>query len=226
MRDVAMRLAEDRLARGDAIVIGSDDLLPILGPPKHRPELMGRSPTRGVVTGLGWTPAGGRLLFVEATTTAGEGRLRLTGSLGSVMKESGQAALTLVRAGAKRFGIAEDFMRDKDVHVHLPAGGVPKDGPSAGIAVTVALVSALTGRVVRHDVAMTGEVTLRGHVLPVGGIREKVLAAHRAGIRDVVLPEGNRKDEPDIPVSARADLRLHFVSRIDDVLTLVLLDAA
>jgi ATP-dependent Lon protease len=197
----------------------------ILGPPRYREELMGTGPRVGVCTGLGWTPTGGRLLFVEVSTTLGTGQLRLTGRLGAVMKESAQAALSLIRSQALRFGIARIDFDKLDVHVHLPSGAIPKDGPSAGIAVTTALLSALTGHSVRHDIAMTGEVTLLGYVLPIGGVREKVLAAHRAGIRDVILPNRNRKDEPDIPAAALADLRLHFVGHIDEVLALAVVES-
>jgi ATP-dependent Lon protease len=194
----------------------------ILGPPRYREELMAPGPRVGVCTGLGWTPTGGRLLFVEVTIVAGTGKLRLTGRLGDVMKESAQAALSLIRSQADRLGVGHVVFDKRDVHVHLPSGAVPKDGPSAGIALTTALLSALSGRPVRHDIAMTGEVTLRGHVLAVGGVREKVLAAHRAGITDVILPTRNRKDEPEIPAAALADLRLHFVSHVDEVLALAL----
>ena len=197
----------------------------MLGPPKYFEELADKVPQIGVVTGLGWTPTGGRLLFVEVTSTWGKGKLRLTGRLGDVMKESAQAALSHVRSSSERHGVAVDFMESHDLHVHLPAAAIPKDGPSAGVALITGYVSAMTGHPVRHDIAMTGEVTLRGQVLPVGGIREKVLAAHRAGIRDVILPERNRKDEPEIPEQARADLRLHYVSTVDEVIALVLMDA-
>jgi ATP-dependent Lon protease len=221
LRDVAMRVAEGAPppARLDAARLEE-----VLGPPRYHEELADKEPAVGVVTGLGWTRTGGRLLFVESTITPGEGRLRLTGNVGDVMRESGQAALSLVRAEADRFGIDPAKMRTRDVHLHLPAGGIPKDGPSAGIALTTSVVSAFSHRPVRCDVAMTGEVTLRGHVLPVGGIREKLLAAHRAGIREVILPSRNRKDEPDIPEGARADLTLHYVNDIAQVLDLVLLD--
>src|SRR5690606_38861100 len=152
------------------------------------------------------------------------GTLRLTGCLGEVMKESAQTALSLVRSHAHRYGLDPNFLGTHDVHVHVPAGEVPKDGPSAGITVTTALVSVLTGRPARTDIAMTGEVTLRGRVLPIGGVREKVLAAHRAGIRHVILPRRNAKDEPDIPAAVRADLQLHYVEHVDDVLSLCLLE--
>ncbi|EDM76980.1 predicted ATP-dependent protease [Plesiocystis pacifica SIR-1] len=223
LRDVAMQRAEtpaSELVTPQRITV--EDLLRVLGPPRYREELMGRGPRVGVATGLGWTATGGRLLFVEVTTTAGKGKLRMTGRLGEVMKESAQAALSLVKSDARRFGLDIDDLDRRDIHIHLPSGAVPKDGPSAGITLVTALVSTLGGYAVRHDLAMTGEVTLRGHVLAVGGIREKVLAAHRAGIRDVILPARNRKDEPEIPEAARADLRLHFVGHIDEVLELTL----
>ncbi|MBL4689767.1 MAG: endopeptidase La, partial [Nannocystaceae bacterium] len=183
------------------------------------------APAVGVVTGLGWTPTGGRLLFVEARVTPGDGKLRLTGRLGEVMKESGQAALSLVRSLAADFGIDPEFLAKSDVHLHVPAGGVPKDGPSAGVTLTTALLSILTGRKVRHDLAMTGEITLHGKVLPIGGVREKVLAAQRAGITDVILPKRNAKDEPDIPPRVREQVKLHYVSTIEEVLSLALLEA-
>ncbi len=159
----------------------------------------------------------------------GTGQIRLTGKLGDVMKESAQAALSFVRSRGAEFGVSPAYLagllKDHDLHLHFPAGAVPKDGPSAGIAVTTALISLFTDRPARADVAMTGEITLRGQVLPIGGVREKVLAAHRAGIRDVILPERNRKDEPEIPAAARADLRLHFVKHIREVIPIVLLPA-
>lgn len=219
LRDSAMAIAEGRAA---ARTLAPEDLTPILGPPKFFDEVIDGSPTLGVVTGLGWTPTGGRLLFVEARLTPGDGRIRLTGRLGDVMKESGQTALSLVRSMADRFGVDARFLEQSDVHVHVPAGAVPKDGPSAGVTVTTALISVLTGRKVRADVAMTGEITLRGRVLPIGGVREKVLAAHRAGIRHVVLPKRNAKDEPDIPDRVRNDLTLHYAGSIDEVLTVAL----
>jgi len=223
LRDVAMQKAESRGGFDDPVHIGVADLARVLGPPRYSEELMDVGPRVGVCTGLGWTPTGGRLLFVEVSTVVGKGQLRLTGSLGDVMKESAQAALSLIRSQAAHFGVEHINFDERDVHIHLPSGAVPKDGPSAGIALTTALVSALGGRLVRHDLAMTGEVTLRGHVLPVGGVREKLLAAHRAGIRDVILPARNRKDEPELPEAARKDLRLHFVAHVDEVLALALL---
>jgi len=162
-------------------------------------------------------PSGGDILFIEASQMVGKGNLILTGHLGDVMKESARAALSWVRTHVDEFAISPDFEK-VDIHLHVPAGAVSKDGPSAGVAMTVALVSLFTGRRVRGDVAMTGEITLRGSVLPVGGIKEKVLAAHRAGIKRVVLPERNQKDVVDIPESVRKDLELSFVKRIQEVL--------
>ena len=229
LRHVAMELAEhggsEAKSAGGSIEITEATLDDALGPPRYLDEGRSDVPRVGVVTGLGWTPTGGRLLMIEATRTAGEGRLRLTGRLGEVMKESAQAAQSLLRASPERFGLTERDLRRDDVHVHLPAGAVPKDGPSAGVGLVTALASVASGRPVRNDIAMTGEITLRGQVLPVGGIREKVLAAHRAGIFDIILPDRNRKDEPHIPEAARKDLRLHFVKHIDEVLELALLDA-
>lgn len=222
LRDVAMQTAEAGKRAANHVVLAPEDLGRILGPARYREELMADGPRIGLCTGLGWTPTGGRLLFVEVTTTPGAGKLRLTGRLGDVMKESAQAAMSLIRSQAARFGVGHLAFDRFDVHIHLPSGAVAKDGPSAGIGLTTALLSALTGRSVRHDVAMTGEITLRGHVLPIGGVREKVLAAHRAGIRDVILPLRNRKDEPEIPAAALEDLRLHFVGHIDEVLELAL----
>jgi len=165
---------------------------------------------------LAWTPAGGDILFVEATRVAGEGRLILTGQLGNVMKESAQAALTLVKSRAAALGIPDSAFERIDVHLHVPAGAIPKDGPSAGVAMVVALVSLFTGRTVRHDLAMTGEISLRGLVLPVGGIREKVLAAHRAGLRRVLLPARNRKDLAEVPASALTGLAMVWLDDVDD----------
>ncbi len=225
LRDTAMGLAEGS-HEGLARTITAEQLAKVLGPPRFHDEIVDKQPTVGTVVGLGWTPVGGRLLFVEATTTPGDGSVRLTGRLGEVMRESAETALSLVRSRAEAWGIDRNFLRDRDVHVHFPGGGIPKDGPSAGITVTTALISTLTGRAARTDLAMTGEITLRGRVLPIGGVREKVLAAHRAGIRDVVLPMRNRKDEPEIPDAVRSSLRLHFVSHIDEVLALALLEPA
>ena len=193
----------------------------ILGPQKFYSEAAERTEIPGVATGLAWMPTGGDILFIEASAMSGKGSLILTGQLGDVMKESARAGLSWVRTHVEELGIAVDFEKS-DIHLHVPQGAVSKDGPSAGVAITVALVSLLTGRRVRGDVAMTGEITLRGTVLPVGGIKEKVLAAHRAGIKRVVLPERNRKDIVDIPETIRQELELVFVKKIDEVLELTL----
>ncbi|MEZ4453568.1 MAG: endopeptidase La [Nannocystaceae bacterium] len=221
LRDVAMQLAE-----GKAIAprFTRSEVLRVLGPPRFHDELAEKTPRPGVVTGLGWTATGGTLLFVEAMVTRGGGQIRLTGKLGDVMKESAQAALSFVRAEAADLGVDADFMKTSDVHIHFPAGAIPKDGPSAGIAIATAIVSALTRRPARVDVAMTGEITLRGHVLPIGGLREKSLAAHRAGIREVIAPERNRKDEPEMPEQVRAEMKFHYVRTIEEVLHIVLLE--
>jgi len=221
-RSVAVQVAEG--TEIEHFEITHDDLVKILGPEKFIPEVAERTAESGVATGLAWTPVGGDIIFVEATKMPGRGSLVLTGQLGDVMKESAQAALSFVKSRASALGVPEDFMKDSDVHVHIPAGGIPKDGPSAGITMLVALVSMLAGKRVRPDVAMTGEITLRGLVLPVGGIKEKVLAAHRAGIKRVVMPERNRKDLMDIPEQARDELDIQFIRRMEDILPLVLAD--
>jgi ATP-dependent Lon protease len=176
-----------------------------------------RTSVPGVATGLAWTPVGGDILFIEATRTPGGGRLILTGQLGEVMRESAQAALSLVKARAASLGLDPAMFEKSDIHVHVPAGAIPKDGPSAGVAMYTALVSLLTNRTVRSDTAMTGEISLRGLVLPVGGIKEKVVAAARAGLAAVILPARNRKDYDDIPESARNTLRFRWAERVEEV---------
>lgn len=195
----------------------------ILGPPRHVATAAESAPEVGVVTGLAWTAAGGELLFIEALRMAGKGRLIITGHLGDVMKESVNAAYSYVRSRAVELQIPDSEFGEIDVHVHFPVGAVPKDGPSAGIAVTLAVASTLSGLPVRHDVAMTGEVTLRGKVLEVGGIKEKVLAAYRAGIRQVILPTGNDRDLRDVPDNVRSNIEFHFVDRMDQVMDIALL---
>jgi ATP-dependent Lon protease len=175
-----------------------------------------------VAIGLAWNPVGGDILFIEAARMAGNGKLLLTGSLGDVMKESAQTALTYLRGQSKLTDLDLRDFDKQDIHVHVPAGATPKDGPSAGITIVVALASLLTRRKVRSDVAMTGEISLRGRVLPVGGVKEKILAANRAGIRQVILPEDNRKDWVEVPEEVRARIEFHFVRRIDDVFPLTL----
>jgi ATP-dependent Lon protease len=214
IRAIAVKIAEEHPY--DA-TLTSEAVSEILGPQKFYSEAAERTEIPGVATGLAWTPTGGDILFIEASQMPGKGILILTGQLGDVMKESARAAMSWVRTHVDDLGITTDFEKT-DIHIHVPAGGVSKDGPSAGVAMTVALVSLLTGRRVRGDVAMTGEITLRGTVLPVGGIKEKVLAAHRAGIKRVTLPERNRKDIVDIPDTVRADMEITFAKKIDEVL--------
>jgi ATP-dependent Lon protease len=177
-----------------------------------------RTSVPGVATGLAWTPAGGDILFIESSRVRGSGKLILTGQLGDVMKESAQAAVTLVKSLADRLGFDGSILDTSDLHIHVPAGAIPKDGPSAGVAISTSLASLLTQRTVRSDVAMTGEISLRGVVMPVGGIKEKVVAASRAGIRTVILPARNRRDFEDIPESVRAKLEFVWAEKIEDVL--------
>jgi ATP-dependent Lon protease len=193
-----------------------------LGPRKYESEVAMRTSTPGVATGLAYTPMGGEIIFVEAAGFAGKGQLMLTGQIGDVMKESAQAALSLLKSHAKDYHINEELFGKTDIHVHVPAGAVPKDGPSAGVAMTTALASLLTGRPVRSDLAMTGEITLRGLVLPIGGVKEKVLAAKRAGIRAVLLPQGNRKDLVDVPREARKGLKFIFARTVGEALRVAL----
>jgi ATP-dependent Lon protease len=223
-----MRHAATRVAEGADVHVRVDaaDLEAILGPAKFEHEAALRSGIPGVATGLAWTPVGGDILFIEATRVAGSGKLILTGQLGDVMKESAQAALTLVKARAPELNIPAAMFDGVDVHLHVPAGAIPKDGPSAGIAMFIALVSLFTDRPVRPDVAMTGEISLRGLVLPVGGIKEKVLAAQRAGISTVLLPARNRKDLRDVPESARNALRFVWLETVDDAVRAALADVA
>jgi ATP-dependent Lon protease len=221
-----LRHAAVRIAEGAAqhVRVDAGDLHAILGARKFENEVAVRTCIPGVATGLAWTPVGGDILFVEAARTSGSGKLILTGQLGEVMKESAQAALSLVKSRARRLGIDEALFEKSDIHVHVPAGAIPKDGPSAGVAMFTALVSLLTDRNVRADTAMTGEISLRGLVLPVGGIKEKVLAAHRAGLERVLLPARNRKDFEDIPESARGALEFVWLERVDDAIAAALGD--
>jgi len=214
-RKVAKSVALGQPARRK---IGPGELLEYLGPAPYLPEVAERRDEVGIATGLAWTAAGGDILFIEATRMKGRGVFNLTGQLGDVMKESAQAALSFVRTHAAELGISEKIFEKSDIHVHVPAGAIPKDGPSAGVTMATAIASLLSERRTRHDVAMTGEITLRGKVLPVGGVKEKVLAARRAGIRTVILPARNEKDLLDIPAEARKQMRFIFVREIADVL--------
>jgi len=189
-----------------------------LGPPRFRSTEIEEEDRVGMVTGLAWTHVGGELLMVETLTMPGRGQVQVTGKLGDVMKESAQAAVSFVRSRAENLGIDTKFYRNLDLHIHIPEGAIPKDGPSAGIAMLTSLVSALTKRPVRRDVAMTGEITLRGRVLPIGGLKEKILAAHRGGIKKVVIPMDNEKDLRDIPESISKQLEIVTVEHMDEVL--------
>jgi ATP-dependent Lon protease len=202
--------------------IDAAELPAILGPRKFDNEVAMRTSVPGVATGLAWTPVGGDILFVEATRVPGRNKLILTGQLGDVMKESAQAALTLVKARAADLGLDPGIFEKSDIHIHVPAGAIPKDGPSAGVAMFVALTSLLTGRTARSDTAMTGEISLRGLVLPIGGVKEKVLAAARAGITTVLLPSRNKKDLEDVPDSARKQVRFVWLDRVDDAIAAAL----
>jgi len=207
LRRVAMRIAEGET---EHVTVDAPDLPAILGPRRFENELALRTSMPGVATGLAWTPVGGDILFIEASKVPGSGRLILTGQLGEVMKESAQAALTLAKIWTG------DALEKVDIHVHVPAGATPKDGPSAGVAMFLALVSLLTDKPVRSDVAMTGEISLRGLVLPIGGVKEKTLAALRAGIRTVMLPRRNEKDLEDVPAEAREKLEFVLLDRVED----------
>src|SRR5512134_2339872 len=193
-----------------------------LGVPRFRPTVAEEKEEIGVATGLAWTEVGGEILVTEATLMSGKGRLTLTGKLGDVMQESAQAAMSYVRSKADELGIPKDFNKKTDVHIHVPEGAIPKDGPSAGITLATALVSALVRIPTRRDVAMTGEITLRGKVLPIGGVKEKVLAAHRAGVKNIILPKDNEKDLADIPKNMLDALDVYLVQSMDEVLKIAL----
>ena len=222
-RAVARRLAQDEKP---GRTIGPREVHQYLGAEQFLPEVKLRTSTPGVATGLGWTPAGGDILFIEATTMPGTGRLTLTGQLGDVMKESAQAALSYIRSRSQNWGVNPKLFRRSDIHIHVPAGAIPKDGPSAGVTMFTALVSLLEQTSVRSNIAMTGEITLRGLVLPVGGIKEKVLAAKRAGIDTVILPERNQKDFEEIPKEILGNLKVHYVRTMEEILPLALVGGA
>ena len=219
LRHAAVRIAE---GSSGPIRITREDLVAILGPPRFESEMAMRTSVPGVATGLAWTPVGGDILFIEATRIPGGGRLILTGQLGDVMKESAQAALSIVKNRAAALGIDASRFEKSDIHVHVPAGAIPKDGPSAGVAMFMALVSLMTDRTIRSDTAMTGEISLRGLVLPVGGIKEKVVAAHSAGIKRVMLPARNRRDYEDIPEVARREMEFIWLERVEDAVAAAL----
>ncbi len=214
-RHVAMRFASGKTGK---VVITDAEVRKILGPHKYESELAMRTSVPGVATGLAWTPYGGHILFVEATRMPGDGELILTGQLGDVMKESARTAISLVRSRGEKLKLDAKALEHDDIHIHVPAGSIPKDGPSAGVAMYTALVSLFTGREVKSDLAMTGEISLQGHVLPIGGIKEKVIAAQRAGIRTILLPKRNKNDLVDVPAATRKRLKFIFAETVDDVL--------
>jgi len=220
-RGVAAQIAEGTT---QSLAIKVVNIAKYLGPVKITKEARARIATPGVAMGLAWTPAGGELLFIEATAMRGTKGLTLTGQLGEVMKESATAALSFVRTNADTLKIADDFFETHDLHIHVPAGAIPKDGPSAGVTMLTALTSLLTNKKIRRDLAMTGEITLRGQVLPVGGIKEKVLAAHRAGIKTLILPKWNEKDLQDIPKKVQKEIEFHFADKMMDVIRIALSD--
>ncbi|OQA43968.1 MAG: Lon protease 1 [Chloroflexi bacterium ADurb.Bin325] len=224
---ICRKVATQMVEKGGAgpVVVTAESVPQYLGRPKFLEDVAERVETPGVATGLAWTPVGGDVLFLEATKMPGSKGFMLTGQLGDVMKESAQAALSWVRNRAKDYGIAEDFFTKNDIHVHIPAGATPKDGPSAGVTMATALVSLLTGRPVRKDVAMTGEITLRGQVLPIGGVKEKVLAAKRFGLTTVILPKRNEGDLEDVPEAVRAKMKFVFVERVEEVIEAALTPA-
>jgi ATP-dependent Lon protease len=224
-RKVARKRAEGDESK---VVITLDLVVEMLGAPTFLDEeIENRTKDPGVAVGLAWTPAGGEVLFVEASRMQGGGSLTLTGHLGDVMKESARTALSWFRANAKRYGVDPSFYKDAEIHLHVPSGAIPKDGPSAGVTMVTTLASELTGRSVRGDIAMTGEITLSGRVLPVGGIKEKVLAARRHGIREVILPRQNEKNiKEDLTDELRQELTIHYVSHIEEVLALALQPSA
>ncbi|MDI7276901.1 MAG: magnesium chelatase domain-containing protein, partial [Anaerolineae bacterium] len=221
-RKVAARIAE---GKEGVTEITPEMLAEYLGPPRYFYEVAERTQIPGVATGLSWTPQGGDILFVEATRMPGSKGFTLTGQLGEVMRESAQAALSYVRANAEQLGIAPDFFERFDVHLHVPEGAIPKDGPSAGLTMATALASLLSGRAVRADVGMTGEITLRGQVLPVGGIKEKILAANRAGLTTVIMPRRNERDLEEVPAEVRDKMAFVFVDRISQAFAVALEDS-
>jgi ATP-dependent Lon protease len=219
-RKVARKVVKE--GRGLQLTVGPEELREYLGVIKFRDTKSEEKNEVGLATGLAWTEVGGQILSIEATLMPGKGKLLLTGQLGDVMQESGQAALSYVRSRAAHLGLSADFYRRVDIHIHIPEGSIPKDGPSAGITLATAVVSTLTKIAVRRDVAMTGEITLRGKVLPIGGVKEKLLAAHRMGSQTVILPRDNEKDMAEIPANIQQELTIRFVETMDEVLDLAL----
>jgi len=205
-----------------SVKVTAENISDFLGVAKFRDTLAHEKSEVGLVTGLAWTEVGGSILSTEVTIVDGKGKLTLTGKLGDVMQESAQAAMSYIRSRANRLGLPRDFYRNLDIHIHVPEGAIPKDGPSAGITMATAIASALSKIPVRRDIAMTGEITLRGKVLPIGGLKEKLLAAHRAGIFEAILPKDNEKDLSEVPENLRNAMKLHFAETMDDVLAIAL----
>jgi len=220
-RYVAKDIAQ---GKNDPVVVSEQKVVDVLGPIKYFPDVAERIDEPGIATGLAWTPVGGDILFIEASKMEGKGKLILTGHLGDVMKESANAALSYIRSKSKELGVATRFHEQYDIHIHVPGGAVPKDGPSAGVTMFTAMVSLLTERQVRSDVAMTGEISLRGTVLPVGGIKEKVIAAHRAGMREIILPEKNKNDLSEVPKQVKDELTFHFIRKMSEAVAIALED--
>jgi ATP-dependent Lon protease len=216
---VATEVAKGKKRRA---TIAKNDLAKILGPAQFESELALRTGIPGVATALAYTPVGGELLFIESASMPGKGNLQLTGQIGDVMKESAQAAFSIVKANAKKLKIEPESFSKFDYHIHVPAGAIPKDGPSAGVAMFTSLVSLLLGKPTRPDVAMTGEITLRGLVLPIGGMKEKILAAKQAGIKTVILPARNKKDLPEVPKEAKKGIKFEFVKNTSEALKIAL----
>jgi ATP-dependent Lon protease len=219
-RKVARKVVKEGLEF--SVTLTPETLSEFLGVIKFRDTLASEKSEVGLVNGLAWTEVGGSILNTEVTIVDGKGKLTTTGKLGDVMQESAQAAMSYVRSRARQLGLPRDFYRNVDIHLHVPEGAIPKDGPSAGITIATAIASALSKIPVRRDIAMTGEITLRGKVLPIGGLKEKLLAAHRAGIFEIILPKDNEKDLPDVPENLRNQLKLHFADTMDEVLPIAL----
>src|SRR5690606_10023598 len=222
-RKAARRIAVDEV---EQVVITTDDVQPLLGRARVYPERAAQQDTVGTATGMYYAPMAGDIMFVGASVSHGRDKLILTGQLGDVMKESARAALTYAKTHHDRLGIPEEAFRDVELHIHVPAGAIPKDGPSAGVTMATALVSALSGRPVRSDVAMTGEITLNGRVLPIGGVKEKVLGAYRAGIREIIIPEANEPHLDDLPEEVRKQMKFHAVNDLGHVLAVALRGAS
>jgi len=219
LRKIAREIAEE--SGKNEYRISKNSVEKFLGPIKFSKDMRMKKATRGVVAGLAWTPAGGEILFIEVSVAGGKGNLLLTGSLGDVMKESAQAAYSYVRSHNEKLGIDAKFFEQHDLHIHFPEGAIPKDGPSAGITILSAIISAITGKTVRPDLAMTGEITLVGRVLPIGGLKEKLLAALRAGIHNIIIPYENKRDLAEIPKKSLEKFTIHYIKNAEELIDIV-----